>query len=217
MKPWSSLRLSSAHRLWLVGICWLALLTRAVGADAGPPDAEMRRAVEEDWARQEKRWGRAAGSPESVREAIARAARLLEHWQKNRNGAAAATLAELQREAEGMDSLDAAGRLALYRRVRWLARELALKDPRITGQPLLFMKRNRFVCQMLHEYMGYFYDYGNVPAGGGVFVLERPGSSLKTRDLIRGRLGNGNFTTLALSFDARTVFFAFAERSERKP
>ncbi|MFA7004713.1 MAG: hypothetical protein WC429_11785, partial [Verrucomicrobiia bacterium] len=219
------------------------LLALAISANAAQPDAEMRRAVEEDWTRQEKRWGREAGSVESIREAVARATRLLEHRQRNGSDAVAAVsdrrdslqdgqpavrdrryrteavakLAELQRATERVDSLDNSGRFALYHRARWFARELALDDRRVTGQPLVFMKRNRFVCQMLHEYMGYFHDYGNVAGGGGVFVLERPGYSLKTRDLIRGRLTNGNFTTLALSYDARTVFFAFAERSEKKP
>ena len=202
--------------LWMVGVCLLVFAASAIHADATQPDEAMRRAVEEDWARQEQRWKRTAGSVESVREAVARAARLLEH-RRSKPDAAAAKLAELQRVVEGMDSLDGDGRLALYRRVRWFARELALDDPRVTGQPLVFMKRNRFICQMLHEYMGYFQDHGNVAGGGGVFVLDRPGYSLKTRDVIRGRLTNGNFTTLALSYDARMAFFAFAERSEKKP
>jgi len=201
--------------LLLAGAYWLVLTVPAIRADAAQPDAEMRRAVETDWSQQEQRWGRTVGSAESVREAVARAGRLLELRQSKPE--VAARLAELRRAAERMDSLDSDSRLALYRRVRWFAREMALDDPRVTGQPLLFMKRNRFVCQMLHEYMGYFHDYGNVAGGGGICVLERPGYSLKTRDLIRGRLTNGNFTTLALSSDARTVFFAFAERSEKKP
>ncbi len=78
------------------------------------------------------------------------------------------------------------------------------------------MKRRRFICQMLHEYLGYFYDYGDI-AGGGVYVLEQPGRSLAVRDLIGGRLPKGNYTTLALSYDARTIYFAFAERAEVKP
>jgi hypothetical protein len=180
-----------------------------------PPDAEMRCAVEEDWARQEQRSGRAEGSVESAREAVTRAARLLA--QRPEMPGAGARLAELRQAVEGMESLDAAGRLALYRRARWFGRELALADRRVTGQPLVFMKRNRYICQMLHEYMGYFQDYGNVAPGGGVFVLERPGCSLQTRDLLGDRLTNGNFTTLALSYDARTIFFAFAERSAKKP
>ena len=45
-----------------------------------------------------------------------------------------------------------------------------MKNPLLAGKPLVFMKRRRFVSQMLHEYLGYFYDYGDV-AGGGVYVL----------------------------------------------
>jgi hypothetical protein len=78
------------------------------------------------------------------------------------------------------------------------------------------MKRRRFVCQMLHEYLGYYYDYGDI-AGGGVYVLEEPGRSPQVQDLIRGRLPRGNYSTLALSHDAATVYFAFAERAPEKP
>jgi hypothetical protein len=70
---------------------------------------------------------------------------------------------------------------------------------------------------MLHEYMGYFHDYGDVSPGGGVFRLEQPGISLKVRDLLDGRLAGGNFTTLSLDYEARTLYFAFAERSRVKP
>jgi hypothetical protein len=69
---------------------------------------------------------------------------------------------------------------------------------------------------MLHEYLGYFYDYEDI-AGGGIYLLEEPGRSLKTRDLIRGRLPKGNYTTLALSYDAKTIYFAFCERAAKKP
>jgi hypothetical protein len=69
---------------------------------------------------------------------------------------------------------------------------------------------------MLHEYLGYYYDYADI-AGGGVAVLERPGRSSKLRDLIGDRLGRGNYTTLALSYDAQTLYFAFAERAPAKP
>ena len=144
-------------------LAWAAL---AVTVNAAQPGTEMRRAVEEDWARQEKRWGRAAGPAESVREAVARAARLLADRQKNANDPVAAVydrrnpsrdeqpavtdrrystkttakLSELRRAAEKMDSLDAGGRLRLYHRARWFVRGLALDDPRVTGQPLVFIR-----------------------------------------------------------------------------
>ena len=184
-------------------------------------DGDLRSMVEQDWAQQEKRLGRAVESPEALLAALARATKLLDggckSWNPSERVAVAASLAELQREGNRAQDLDAAKRLALYQQVRWLTRDGLLRNPDVTGQPLLFMQRNRYICQMLHEYMGYFYDYGNVPPGGGIYLLEQPGYSLKTRDVLRGRLTNGNFTTLALSHDAQTVYFAFAERSEKKP
>lgn len=181
----------------------------------------MRQRVEEDWDRQEQRLGRAADSALAIHAVVARAAAFLQ-----RNGQMTDTadadarkklVGELRQATNHLDSIAAADRLALYRRARWLARELALENSGIAETPLLFMKRNRFICQMLHEYMGYFYDYGKVAPGGGVFVLEQPGLSLVTRDLIGDRLRNGNFTTLSLSADAGTIYFAFAERAEKKP
>ena len=43
-----------------------------------------------------------------------------------------------------------------------------------------------------------------------VMILQRGWD----RDLIAGRLPRGNYTTLALSYDGRTVYFAFAERAD---
>ncbi|MCX6902099.1 MAG: hypothetical protein NTW03_01200 [Verrucomicrobia bacterium] len=177
--------------------------------------------VEQDWVRQEQRLGRAAATPEAIQAALARATNLFGHLRNRLDSSTArsveASLADLKGAADAAESIEAPARLALYHRARWLSRDLALTNAPFSRHPLLFMQRNRYICQMLHEYMGYFYDYGKVPPGGGIYVLERPGFSLKTRDLIQGRLTNGNFTTLALSADARAVYFAFAERAEKKP
>lgn len=204
-----------AGSLWIVGP-----YDCSAAAFAGA-DPELRRAVEEDWGRQEQRWKRTADSPECITAAVDRAGKLFQYSRSRFSTEAAALLQKqltgLQSEAADLGSLDSAARHQRYLRARWFCRELALSDPDVSGQPLLFMTRNRYVCQMLHEYMGYFYDYGNVSPGGSIRVLEAPGRSLKTRDLVQGRLANGNFTTLALSHDARTVYFAFAERSATKP
>jgi hypothetical protein len=203
----------------LAGFATLA--AASLVAQTAQPDAAMRRAVEEDWSRQEQRWGRAPGSEAAVTAALSRAEKLLQHRRHQgevatpKDGEAA--LRELRQSAAGLESLDAAQRVALYHQARWFTRDLVLQDRRVTGQPLLFMQRNRFICQMLHEYMGYFYDYGKVPPGGGVYALEQPGFSLKTRDVLQGRLSNGNFATLALSADGQTIYFAFAERAGQKP
>ncbi len=217
MSPGAPRRLSSALLALGLAACGL----RAGSVSISPPDAALKSAVEADWDRRERRWGRAPESPAALRAAVERLDQVLRAQSGGPSSTAATpaetTLAELRRAAENADVLDDVSRLAKYREARWLARGLALESAGIGRQPLLFLKRNRFICQMLHEYMGYFYDYGNVPPGGGVFLLERPGTSLATRDLLAGRLTNGNFTTLALSYDARTVYFAFAERSPKKP
>ncbi len=216
------LRASAGRMLLALAIGWLAGTPRCSFAAAAPvPDAALRQAVEEDWALQEQRWGRTDDSPAALQAALARGTRLLDRSRERLADAAALalyrSLADWRQGAEAAQDREATARRALYRRVRWMTRGLALGQPAVSGQPLLFMQRNRYICQMLHEYMGYFYDYGNVAPGGGIRVLERPGVSLQTRDVLQGRLPNGNFTTLALSHDARTVYFAFAERAEKKP
>ena len=200
--------------------CALWASASGIPVHPGPVEPELKSTVEADWAAQERRLGREPGSIEALEAAVVRGQSLLNIL------ASALPPAELDIERRAWESLRtearAAGRLpsaeriALYHRVRWSGRVLALRNPAVTGQPIAFMKRHRFVCQMLHEYLGYFYDYGDV-AGGGVFVLERPGVSFEVRDLIAGRLPRGNYTTLALGYDARTLYFAFAERALRKP
>ncbi len=211
----------SERSRWPLLACYVLVLTGlTTTAAVKSPDAELRAMVEEDWTSREQRWGRTPESPQALREAVTRAGRLLEYLRDGlgvpRLAARKAALANWRKAADQCESLDSTRRLALYRQVRWFTRELVLGHPLLAGKPLLFMKRNRFICQMLHEYTGYFYDYGDV-TGGGLCLLEQPGFSLKTRDLIQSRLPKGNFTTLALSYDARTIYFAFAERADQKP
>jgi hypothetical protein len=191
---------------------------RADGAE-GAADA-LRAMVQADWADQEARAGRRPGSPQSIREALRRTGLLLADLRARADApdlaAEADALDRLRAEADGADRLAADARLRLYRQVRTLCREAALKNPLFAGRPLVFMKRTRFACQMLHEYIAYFNQYSG-RFGGGVFLLEEPGRSLKTRDLVGGRLPPGCYTSLALSDDARTVYFAFAERTDEKP
>lgn len=206
----------AGHRLLALA---LLLLTRLAWPCAAV-EFGLREKVEADWSAQEQRLGRNPEEPEAIRRAFERSDRLLAdlrtQFRELDCQRSAETLEQLRRELPSVTDLDAPARLALYRKVRWLTRELALQNPLLAAKPIVFLKRQRFVCQMLHEYLGYFYDYGDV-AGGGVYVLEDPGRSFRTRDLIRDRLPRGNFTTLALGFDARTVWFAFAERAPVKP
>ena len=176
--------------------------------------------VEADWAAQERRLGRTPDSPEAIRAALDRAGDLLDDLARLDPpvdlAAERASLRRLREEASEVASFGEEERLGLYHRIRTVTRQAALKNPLLAAKPIVFLQRRRFISQMLHEYLGYFYDYEDI-AGGGVYLLEEPGRSLKTRDLIRGRLPNGNYTTLALSCDAKTIYFAFCERAPKKP
>ncbi len=207
--------------LFLQSLFDFGKLNRAAKAQANTADAEALRAmVETDWAAQERRKNRTLDEPAAVRDAYKCAEELLNDLRKMPAKpdvtSQAVTLERLRSQVNTVDSLDKKARLALYRQVRSTVRNLALKNPLIASRSIVFMKRRRFICQMLHEYLGYFYDYGDI-AGGGIYMLEEPGRSLKVRNLINGRLQRGNYTTLALSYDAKTIYFAFAERAPNKP
>jgi hypothetical protein len=196
--------------------CLLPCAREARGQDGVEP--RMAEMAEADWAEQETLRGRTPDAPDAVRDAFARAVRLAEDLARLPSppdiAADVAALAALHADVDRAAALGADARAALYREVRWLGRTMALKNPLVAGKPLAFMKRRRFVCQMLHEYVAYFDDYGGV-LGGGVYVLERPGLSMATRDLIGGTLPPGCFTTLTVSYDGRRIYFSHAECNGR--
>lgn len=203
--------------LFSLGMVGIAAPLAAGDADAARSDS-FRARVEADWTAQERRLGRSPGSEESVRAALVRGERLLAKLAAMPGGPdlrrETAAFQRLRQTAGASPSLDDAARQTLYRDLRWVIREAALKNRLVAGKPLVFLERRRFISQMLHEYLGYFYDYGDI-AGGGVYVLDEPGRSPKRRDLIGGRLPRGNYTTLALSYDAKTVYFGFCERAPK--
>jgi hypothetical protein len=218
-----------------VAASWQATPARSLGAGlptppapptpptAGSPGhdaAAFQAMVEADWTAQEKRKGRSPDDPQAAGDVLRSAERLLGELQGVPGApdlqAEADALRRLRPAVDRVESMDETARSALYRQVRGVARGLALKNPLFAGKPLVFLKRRRFISQMLHEYLGYYYDFEDI-AGGGVYVLEEPGRSLRVRDLVGDRLPRGNYTTLALSYDGRTVYFAFCERAAEKP
>ncbi|MGN0847635.1 MAG: TolB family protein, partial [Kiritimatiellia bacterium] len=87
-------------------------------------------------------------------------------------------------------------------------REALLADPRLKetlARGLTFITRRQPTWN--HEVAQYF-GWRQDP-GGSVLVLERPGRSLRTRDLIAGRLPKGSFLQPRLSYDARKLLFSF--------
>ena len=170
--------------LWHKAVFGIAIMVCALAAPGGKASeaANLQAMVEADWSAQEVRLGRTAGSPQSIQEALKRGHLLLNDLRSNAKepklASPMASLGRLEEEARRLGQLDAPARLRLYRQIRTLVRETALQNPLLTSRPLVFLKRTRFPCQMLHEHVAYFNQYGNA-YGGGVFVLEEPGRSLK--------------------------------------
>ena len=209
-------------------------LANSVAAPSADDSASMMVQVRADWEAQEKRRGRALESAEAIQAAVERASRLREDLLAMGPAvdiaAETVQLGELAARAADSASLSEAIRRDLYFQIRTVTRQLVLKNPLVSSQPILFMQRHRAVGYMLYEYLGWYYAYGydptngaknaqfaTPPTGGGVYVLEEPGRSFKTTPLTDGKLPAGHFVTLALSYDARTIYFAHADPSGEDP
>ena len=185
----------------VVVLAFVATKTARGEEYAATVEPDLRAAVEADWAAQETRAGRQPYGVDALGEALAGSA-VFESALAAMPGVADlraehAALERLRRRMDDVERMDEPARRELYHQLRWLGRGMAMKNPLLAGRPVAFLKRRRFICQMLHEYIGYYYNYADL-AGGGVFVLEEPGRSLKTRDLLAGQLPRGAYATLAL-------------------
>ena len=93
----------------------------------------------------------------------------------------------------------------LWRRVHGLRREIVLANPLAAIGPLLFVKQVPGIFS--HQLTQY---YGSCARpGGGVFVLDAPGRSLRCRQLAAGALPLGSYQHLDLSPDGQRVLFAY--------
>lgn len=226
--------LEAGWSLVILGALVLGLAGSLRAGSLANLDPDLRRLVREDWLRQEQRAGRLAHSAAAIEAALDRCRHLLRDLRETGHapaeGAATAELDRLAGRFLALSPGDETAALELYFAVRALTRAWALSNPLIAGRPILFMERRRAVGYMLYEYFGWYYAFGNDPTsgyknprfptpppGGGVFVLEQPGRSLRTRSLTADQLPLGHYVTLALSADATTVYFAFADPAGADP
>jgi hypothetical protein len=95
----------------------------------------------------------------------------------------------------------------LYSKVRSLKRRVALANPLIRFDQLLFCKRRPAgYSHLVMQYFGW-----RAQAGGGLFVLENPGYSLKVRDILDGKLAGGSVLCPDLSYDGRRIVFSYVD------
>lgn len=138
----------------------------------------------------------AEGSDEIPDERLDRFARRLEELT--------ASFEEIRASA---DSPEKEGRAeTLWRSLHALRREIALAHPLFPASPILFAKH---VPSAMSHQLTQVYGYCARP-GGGLFILEEPGKSNRTRRLETG-LPAGNYMHPSVSYDGKTILFAFCE------
>ena len=113
-------------------------------------------------------------------------------------------LRELAKRAGGEDQqLD--GWRQLYVQTRLLKRDILLGNPLLDFGNLLFCKR---VPPSYSHLVGQYYGWRQRP-GGGLFILERSGVSLRCRDILNGQLPPGSVLEPSLSYDAARIVFSY--------
>jgi hypothetical protein len=117
--------------------------------------------------------------------------------------------AELKQRFEKVsaDPLAFEGWEELWRSVHRLRREIALTNPLSQVGPLLFVKQ--VPGQFSHQLTQYYGRYAR--PGGGVFVLDEPGRSMRARQLAAGALPQGSYQHPEVSYDGRRVLFSYCK------
>jgi len=134
-------------------------------------------------------------------------------------GALEAELASLRAACGKVPVEQADERFELFEKACRLRRKIALSNPLLDFEKILFIKRHRATFNhMCDQYYGI-----NVLPGGGLFVLEDAfGESPRVRDILAesvvqtGRLKgqkltDGSFLAPDLSFDGKQIVFAYVE------
>ncbi len=103
---------------------------------------------------------------------------------------------------------------ALWRRMHLLLRRILLKNPVANTGPIVFAKH---VAGGLFSHQLTQYQADNARPGGGIFVLEEPGRSMRTRQLAPGALPQGAFMFPEVSFDGGRVLFAYCKVDSDPP
>ncbi len=156
-----------------------------------------------------------------VRETLDRAARLLKDFGRP----APEGLADLRRRAaelderERSDGPDPEARRGLYFEARWLAREVAMSNPGLDFEELLFVKR--FTQETYPDVCLNHMPWVSRPGGDLCLLRTKKGDAAlfpEVRTLINGRLGPGHVHGIDLSWDADRIVFGYAQaRSDQPP
>lgn len=109
------------------------------------------------------------------------------------------------RQLSGSTDADSPEWQSLWLRLHWLRREIAFRNPLADTGPLVFVKQ---VPSCFSHQLTQYYGMCARP-GGGVFVLESPGRTMRTRQLTD--LPQGSCQHLDVSWDGQQILFSHCE------
>ncbi|MFP4057858.1 MAG: discoidin domain-containing protein [Candidatus Brocadiia bacterium] len=185
------------------------------GVDSAPPPRDKARSG--DFA--------LAHTRQVLDAAAALADRLRPHTERGRLEPLAEALDALERRLGAAGEPPREARRQLYLEACRLRRRIAFANPLLDFDRLLFIKRHDpgGPFHMCDQYYGC-----NAKPGGGLYVLEEPfGPAPRLRDLLadsvvgNGRLkgqklAGGSFLSPEVSFDGKTILFAYSQAKARK-
>ena len=96
----------------------------------------------------------------------------------------------------------------LWREVHQLRRRIALQNPLAVTGPLVFAQDVPGGAYSSHIVS---FHGDSARPGGGIFVLEEPGRSMRVRPLVRDQLPQGAYMHPEVTYDGRRVIFAYSE------
>ncbi|MBI5819701.1 MAG: PD40 domain-containing protein [Verrucomicrobia bacterium] len=116
---------------------------------------------------------------------------------------------ELRKEWQAMVAAKEEGTRGeqLWRRVHELRRQIVFRNPLAKTGPLLFVKQ---VPSMFSHQLTQYYGSCARP-GGGMFVLDEPGRTMRCRQLAKDSLQVGSFQHADVSYDGKRVMFAYCQ------
>ncbi len=217
-----ALRFAAYRGSWLTGLAKLQRLVdsedhgpalrKSIGSTGGAP-FDLSAMLQSEWQWEDKLADHPLWPEATVRQ-VEKARFLLTNLQR---GQPAGFLAE---EAASLNRLAAAAKNLenymmdpqhFYQQARWLKRRIALANPLLPRAPLLFVKRvPTSYSHLVMQYFGW-----RARPGGGIFALESPGASLKTRCLFDA--STGNVLEPRLSYDAKRVVFSYSKCTKEDP
>ncbi len=208
----------------LVAACTAVM---SLGTLPGSACADWNGLLETDWADRDAVFAAQHGqenlpafSAEHTREILARARHLAVRLDLAPTEPLLERLESLDARAPGANEYSPDARQALYLEACRLARAIAFRNPLLNLERILFVKKHdaKGVFHMCDQFYGF-----NAVAGGGLYVLHDPfGPAPRVENLLekslveQGRLAGqalapGAFLSPELSYDGRTIYFAYTQ------